>query len=303
MSRRRLRDRLTVCAYSLLARVAQRIPARLGYPACDRLGDLLWLANRPARRAVAANLRRVIGSPGRRHRHAVRDAFRQGIRAYYDTLRLPALSCAELIDLVPLQGREHLDAALAAGRGAILVGAHLSGTPLGGPGVAVRGYPVHVVVEPVDPPALLDLFVRVRSVYGVRAVPLGPRLVPDLLAALRRNEVVALIVDRDVPLPGGGGSSVAIVPFFGAPARMPVGPALLAMRSGAPVLPALAVRRADDRVVGIIEPPISLAPRGDRRADVAAMTEAVAARLEYYIGRHPEQWAVFQPVWGEDVGA
>ena len=116
----------------------------------------------------------------------------------------------------------------------------------------------------------------------------------ELLAALRRNEVVGLIVDRNLT------ESAVTVPFFGAPARLPGGPALLAIRSGAPILAGIAVRRPDGRFEGVIEPPIDVARSGNARRDVEAITGAIAARLEYYIRRHPEQWTVFQPVWGDE---
>ncbi len=270
---------------------AASVPPGLAYPALDRIGDLVFDLDRTARAAVAANLLRIMGSADRRWRRSVREVFRHGTRNYYDTFRIPALSAAEIRQLVPVGGLEHLDAALAAGRGAILVGAHLSSLALGGQAVAARGYAVSVAVEPIDPPELLALLSRVRTGVGVRLVPLGPGLVAQLLGALRRNEVVALIVDRDV-----AGSGI-LVPFFGIPARLPSGPALLALRSDAPILPAIMTRQPDGTFRGVVEPPIPVCRTGATRADVATIMRAIAARLEYYIARHPEQWTVFQPVW------
>jgi lauroyl/myristoyl acyltransferase len=246
--------------------------------------------NRPARRAVEANLLRVIGRRGRRWHLAVRGAFRHGARNYYDTLRIPSLTAGEIAALVPVRGWEHLDAALAAGTGAILVGAHLSSIALAAQTIAARGHTIHIVVEPVRPPELLQLLIDLRSGVGLHLVPLGPRLGVELLAALRRNEVVGLIVDRDV-----AGTGIC-VPFFGEPTRLPSGPAMLALRSGAAILPVVVVRRAA-RIEGLIEPPIPIVRGAGAREDVRAITRAVTARLEYYIGRHPEQWTVFQPVW------
>jgi lauroyl/myristoyl acyltransferase len=257
----------------------------------DAIGDLAFRLNRDARRAVEENLLQVLGRPDRRWRWAVRAAFRHGARNYYDTFRIPTLTAADIRRLVPVDGREHLDRALAGGRGAILVGAHLSSLAIGGQAVAARGYRVNAVVEPVDPPELLRFLSRLRAGVGVRAVPLGPRLTSQLLAALRRNEVVGLIVDRDVA------SSGIPVPFFGRPARLPPGPALLSLRGGAPILPAIIVRRPDGSFAGLVEEPVCVPRVGTLRADVSAITRAVTARLEYYIGKYPEQWTVFQPVW------
>ncbi len=282
---------LMYLACRLALPLARRAPPPLAYPVLDRLGDLLWLANRPTRRTVEANLQHVIGGRGPRWRRAVREAFRHGARNYYDTFRIGQLTAAEIAELVPTTGWEHLDQALTAGRGAILAGAHLSSVGLGGQSVAAQGHLVHVPVEPIEPPELLRLLTRARSGLGVRLVPLGPGLTGELLAALRRNEIIALMVDRDI-----SGSGV-LVPFFGAPARLPAGPATLALRSGAPVLPAFTIRRPDGRFEGVVEPPIPVVRSGKLRADVERTTRMIAARLEYYIGGHPEQWTMFQPVW------
>lgn len=290
----RLRGLLTYQSIRLASPIAGLVPPRIAYPVLDRVGDLIWLLNRPARRAVESNLLRVIGRRGPRWRRAVRGAFREGARSYYDTFRIPALTRAEIVELVTGHGWEHLDRALAAGRGAIVATAHLSGLGLGGQAIAARGHRVNVAVELIEPPELLRLLSRVRTGLGVQPVPLGPRLGTELLAALRRNEVVVLTVDRDV---AGSGISV---PFFGAPARLPAGPALLAIRSGAPIVPAVVVRRSDGRFDGFVEGPIPIARSRDRRADVEQATRAITARLEYYIGSHPEQWTVFQPVWTMD---
>ena len=270
------------------------VPPALAYAILDRVGDAVRLLNRPARRAVGANLLRVIGAPDEQWQRAVRGVFRAGARNYYDTLRVPHLTPSEVTAMVPVRGWEHLDAALAGGRGAILVGAHLSSLALTTQVFAAHGYTVHVAVEPIEPPELLRLLTRLRAGRGMHLVPLGPRLGTQLAAALRRNEAVGLIVDRDV-----SGSGV-LVPFFGAPARLPSGPALLALRTGAPILPAVAVRRRDDHFAGLIEAPIPAERTGDTRADVERITGAIAARLEYYIGRHPEQWTVFQSVWDSE---
>ncbi|MBA2448290.1 MAG: hypothetical protein H0V51_09725, partial [Chloroflexi bacterium] len=125
----------------LAVALAGRVPPAVAYPILDRLGDLLWLLDRPARRAVEGNLRRVLGGRGPRWRWAVRGVFRHGARGYYDTFRLPRLSAAEILALVPVRGWEHLDGALARGAGAIIVTAHMSSVGLAAQSIAARGHP------------------------------------------------------------------------------------------------------------------------------------------------------------------
>lgn len=278
-------------ALLLVSLVARRVSPQAAYPVCDLLGDLAWLAARGPRRAVESNLRRVLGSAGPPPQRMVRAVFRHGARAYYDTFRIPATPSPELERLVEAEGWEHLDAALAAGRGAILVGAHLGSVSLTGQLVALRGYPLVAVVEPLRPEALYRLMARVRGAGGARLLPLSPTVGRELIAALRRNEVVALIADRDV------GQTGIRVPFFGESASLPSGPAVLSLRTGAPMLIAVALRQAAGRFRGVIEPPLEARRSGAFRQDVEAMTRRIAARFEYYIGQDPTQWTVFQPIW------
>src|SRR5215208_2293532 len=124
--------KLLYVGYLLAGVLARAVPPAVAYPILDLVGGLLWRVNRSARRAVEANLGQVIRDRGPRWRGAVRDVFRHGARNSYDTFRIPRLTPSELDRLVPIRGWEHLDAALAEGRGAILVGAHLSSLAVGG---------------------------------------------------------------------------------------------------------------------------------------------------------------------------
>jgi len=268
----------------------------------DRLADVVRLAAPGARRAVAANLAQVrggqaFGGRGRRHAWAVRGVFRHVLRNYYDTFRLPALSDAAVRAFVDIDGLEHLRAALALGRGAILVSAHVSSVAFAVQALALAldGHPGIVAVEAVEPPELLDVLRRARSSHGWRCRALGPGLAGELAAALGRNEVVCLVADRDI---GGAGM---VLDFFGRPARLPTGPALLALRTGAPVVPASVSRRPDGRLNGRIGPPLPATRTAYWRADVAEITRRITAHLEYHIGRFPEQWTVLQRIWEHDV--
>jgi phosphatidylinositol dimannoside acyltransferase len=282
-----------VAAYRLAIALAGRVPPRVAYPILDAAGDLLRRASPGGRAAVADNLAHVLGGRGPRHARAVRLAFRHALRNYYDTFRLPAMTLDEIADFVPIDGDEHVRAALARGNGAICVTAHVSSLVVGAQALAQRFGGATVAVEPLDPPELLDVISAARGSHSLRMAPLGPTLAVELGAALRRDELVFLAVDRAF------GAATVPVPFFGAPAHIPSGPALLALRTGAAIIPAFVSRRADGRLQGVVHPPIPLTPSGNLRADVARITADIARRLEYHIGKHPEQWTVLQRVWGD----
>jgi len=286
---RRLRVRLLLGLLRGLGWLAGAVPRQQALPLV-RAGGRLWYRLAPAARAaVQANLRHVL-------RRApppslVRAVFEAGALNYWDTFALPHLSREQILDLVDIDGVEHLDQALAGGHGAILASAHLGSISLVGQIVPMLGYPLTGLLEPIEPPELYAFITAQRQTFGARLLPVGPSAVRELIAALRRNEVVGLVTDRDVT---GSGPSVAL---FGAPTSFPDGAAAIALRTGAPILPAVAMLRPDGRFVAVIEPPLPLPASGDRHQDVLALTQAVAGRLEYHIASHPEQWTVFQKRW------
>ena len=283
---------MRVDCFHLLTTVAAALPPRLGYAVADRVGDLWYLAAPRARAAVAANLRHVLGGQPADQR-LVRQVFRHGARNYYDTLRIPALSPETLQAWFRVDGWDHLDRARAAGQGAILVGAHLSSVALAGQLVVLRGYPLVAVVEPTRPRWLFTIVTRFRAARGARLLPLSPGVLGELSLALRRNEIVGLVADRDVV-----GTGVP-VQFFDAPAAIPQGPAVLALRTGAPLLISVVLRQSHGHFRGVIEPPLAVHRSGNTRRDIAALTRQIVMRFEYYIRRNPDQWTVFQPIWPE----
>jgi KDO2-lipid IV(A) lauroyltransferase len=145
-------------------------------------------------------------------------------------------------------------------------------------------------METVDYPPLQSWFERTRGSLGVRIVGLREAR-RALQAALRAGEYVGIVGDRDI---AGGGIEV---PFFGAPAPLPIGPALLALETGAEIAVVGVRRLPDGRVAGRLIP-IEIAANGSRRERIAATLRAEAAALEDLIADAPEQWsAVFFPIW------
>ena len=154
-----------------------------------------------------------------------------------------------------------------------------------------------MVVERVDPPELFEWFASLRARLGMTVVPLGPEAGRAILRALGRNDIVCLLSDRDI---GGGGVEVEL---FGERTRLPAGPATLAIRTGATLLPvAVYFTSKVDGHLGVIRPPLPIERRGSLREDVARITQDLAGELEVLIRRAPEQWHLFQPNWPSDPG-
>ncbi|MEA2702178.1 MAG: phosphatidylinositol dimannoside acyltransferase [Actinomycetota bacterium] len=217
----------------------------------------------------------------------VRGAFASYGRYWMESFRLSSLDPATVAERFSIEGLGHIEAARAIGKGAILAIPHLGGWEVGGAWFVRRGFPLTVVVEPVEPPELFAWFVKLRESFGFKVIPLGPRAGMAVVRALRANQVVALLADRDI---GGGGVDVE---FFGETTKLPGGPATLARRTGAPLLPT-AIYFDGRGHHAVVRPPVPL------DGSVGELTQRLAAELEKLIRRAPEQWHLFQPNWPSD---
>ncbi len=293
-----LAAKIVYAAYRSGGALAQRLPFPVAGTLARRVGRALMVAMPGRRRMVARHMRRVYGpalSP-RELRRAVRAVFDSYARYWLETFRLPR-ETPETIDAgVRIEGLEHLDAATADGSGVVLAAPHLGGWDLGGAWLAQHGYRPVAVVEELEPPELFDWFVAWRRRLGVDIVPVGPAAGTAVLQAVKNGQAVSLISDRDIL-----GSGVE-VEFFEETTSLPGGPATLALRTGAPVLPVAIYFEDDGGHVGVVRPPLVVERRGRFRDDVTRITQDLARELETLIRRAPEQWHLMQPNWPSDPG-
>jgi KDO2-lipid IV(A) lauroyltransferase len=278
--------------------VARVVPAFFAEGLAVPIGFGASFANAERRATVERHMRRVNPSwSDRRVRQAVHQAFDSYVRYWIESLRLPSLSARTVESGFTLDGFHHISDAIDRGTGAMLALPHLGGWEWAGRWLVDTGYRVTVIVERIDPPELFDWFVAWRRDLGMNVVPLGPDAGRAALAALRANEVVCLLCDRDIQ---GGGVEVE---FFGERTTLPGGPATLAMRTGAPIVPVGVYFTG--RVNGhhaVVRPPVACERQGKLRDDVARVTQALAGELELLIRQAPEQWHLFQPNWPSDPG-
>jgi lauroyl/myristoyl acyltransferase len=287
-----LKTRLLILALEALSALTAVIPrARVADPLCRLVGLVWYLAAPAGRAAVRANLRHVLGREP--SRHEVSRVFQYGALNYWDTFAIPHVSHAELLKLVDIHGVEHIAAARALGKGVVVGSAHLGSVAFVGQFLPALGYPTVGLIEPLASPEVFDFFARMRRAQGARLLAASTGALREMLLALRRNEVVGLVTDRDV---SGSGP---LVRFFDALTHFPDGGAALSVRTGAPFITAVSVRKANARFDCLIEPLPAVAMTGDTKQDVLALTQALARRLEYHVANHPEQWTVFQKRWPE----
>jgi lauroyl/myristoyl acyltransferase len=304
-------QRLRAALLGIVSGLACRLPERPLLALADVVG-WLWYRLAPARAAQARrNLERVVreldrrGTDDPRIRAAVADpralerlvrsAFRHNARYYLEVLRVPGLTPAIFNERVIVETPSAVEAAFAGGP-VIFVSAHLGPIELPGVYLAHRSGRTFVApMEAVDDPALQGWFERTRGSLGVRIVGLRAAR-RALLAELKAGGQVGIVGDRDIT---GGGLET---PLFGVPAPMPIGPALLAIESGAPIYVVGVRRLADGRVAGGLIP-VPVASEGSRRERIAATLQAEAKAFEELISAAPDQWsAVFFPIWPDLAG-
>ena len=302
-ARRRSR---AVDAIRLGQALSAHLPAPVGRGLAEGVG--VALSRRPfgrawdaRRRLLARHLARVLEDQAppvgsRRMGRLVDEAIASYARYWAESLRIPSLSREQLIAGVDYDGYEHIAAGRDAGRGTILVLPHLGGWEWAGTQLAAIGHPVSVVVERLEPPELYEWFVSFREKLGMNVIPIGPSAASRCAAALADNHLLCLLSDR---LVAGTGVEAE---FFGEKTLLPAGPATLALRTGAALLPAgVYFEPRTDHHLGVILPALDTARRDGLRADVQRITQEVAAAFETLVRRAPTQWHLLQPNWPSDT--
>jgi KDO2-lipid IV(A) lauroyltransferase len=279
--------------------IVRNLPPGAAY-ALAELAGTAWHRFAPDRRAlVAANLARVCAatgrpSSGRALRHLVRRAFVEHARYYVELLRTPGYRPERIDETVWVANWLELERLLRA-HGTVLVSAHLGNFEPMGVFFAAHGFTPVAPIEEIEPRELFEFLLRRRGGgRGVEVVPLS-RARRRMLSVLKAGGIAGLVADRDL---AGDGLPVTM---FGHPTTIPTGPATLAVLTGSPLVAGRCLRIGPDKFEGSAEV-IDVERTGNRRADVEALTRAMAAALERHIGEAPEQWfAAFQPYW-PDLG-
>jgi KDO2-lipid IV(A) lauroyltransferase len=236
------------------------------------------------RRVTLDNLRLALGDSydEAERRRLGRAAYEHLGTSLMEFLGLGRRDPAWLRDQVEVVGREHAEAALAAGRGAIAASAHYGNWEICSAGGAAHGLPVTFVVAPLRNAAVDDLVQRMRRRAGIEVLPRGMAL-RRLRGALEANRLVAFMCDQDARRRG------VFVPLFGVPASTPKGGAQIAVRTGVPFLPVVNRRLPSGRHRVQFFPPL-VPPPGDEETQVRALLAAFNRWLEDIVRQDPRQY-------------
>jgi KDO2-lipid IV(A) lauroyltransferase len=284
-----------LAAFRIGSSLARALPSPVTRGLARAIGAGVALPPTERRLLVMRNLRRADPTlRGAALRRATQRCFESYARYWVESFRLPELSPPELDAGIVAEGYEHIQAAFDRGTGPILVLPHLGGWEWAGFWLAqVKQVPITVVVERLEPPSVFDWFVEFRSRLGMNVVPLGPDAGRAVIRALKDCHVVALLSDRDIT---GSGIDVE---FFGERTTLPAGPATLAIRTGAPLLPTATYFEGRQHRC-VVRPPLTVDRTASLRADVTRLTQSMASALEDLIRVAPEQWHLMSPNWPSD---
>lgn len=262
------------------------VPAAAGRRIGAALGDLVFDVTRLRRSVVEDNLATTLGqfADARSLSRLAREVYRQLGTTLIEYGRVRRMTRERIESLVTVRGFDHLIASHEAGHGTILLTGHFGNWELLGAVVALRGHPVRFVAKPQRNP-LVDRFLqRTRSHLATGVVLTGGPGVREILRTLRRNELIGMLADQDAG-PGG-----LFLDVLGRTASVQTGPALFAVRSGAPILPCYIVRRDDGRHDVTFEEAITADPAAPEKEEIERLTRAYTASLERRIMRHPANW-------------
>lgn len=291
--RRLLTGHATDWAYAAGWRVVRAMPEFAARNVFD--AGAHYAARRGGPEQLRKNLARVIGvRPADVPDSLMRASLESYARYWREAFRLPTMNHRKVARQIDnsFRGLDHLDAALAAGRGVVLALPHSGNWDMAGMWLAQTHGTFTTVAERLKPESLYRRFIEYRERLGFEVLPLSGGGKPPfevLCERLRANRVVCLMAERDLTRSG------VEVNFFGEPTRMPAGPAKLAIETGAALLPAHCWFERNGwgfRVYPALD---------CTSGDVGAIIQALADRFAANIAEHPADWHMLQPQWLADL--
>jgi KDO2-lipid IV(A) lauroyltransferase len=265
------------------------LPERLGLALGRRIGDVLWWLLPRRRRVALDNVERSFGQQisFQDRRRLARRSFQHVGMTVIEACRYFFRPTGMLLARVRTEGMEHLRAAAGRGQGVLVLTAHYGNWELLAAAHGLSGLPLSIVMRPLDHPLLNDLAVRFRRRSGAELI-VKRQAVREIMQALRRRRMVGILLDQNATRSEG-----VFVPFFGMLASTSKGLAVLALRTGAPVVPVFLRREPGGGHCLEVAPEVPVPSDGD----VVAFTESFTRAIEAAIRRAPEQWLWMHARW------
>jgi KDO2-lipid IV(A) lauroyltransferase len=285
-----VKDNLSAYAYFAGWRIVRWLPERTAYRLAYAVADFLTKRNGKNVSRLRSNLQRT--QPNMTELDSdqlVFNAMRSYMRYWCDTFRFPDWSTQRVRETVTVKNEHLLLDAIAAKTGVIVCLPHAGNWDHAGAYFCAKGIHLVTVAEHLKPEKLFLKFLSYRQAMGMEVLPLDGRVLGTLAQRLRQGALVALVADRDLSRSG------IDVTFFGGPARMPAGPALLAMKTSAPLITAFV--SYTDSGIHIDFNEVAIPNSGSDEDRVLEVVQIMAKQFEDGISRHPQDWHMLQRIW------
>ena len=271
-------------------RILRWLPEKFVYAIAYRLADFATKKNAKSVQRLRSNLARTQKDITDLDLELlVYKAMRSSARYWCDTFRLPDWSMQRIQGTVTATNEHLLLDAIASNKGAVVTVTHAGNYDHAAAYFCSKGAKIVTVAERLKPEALFKKFMAYRETFGMESLPIDGRVIPTLMQRIRQGGIVALAADRDLSRTGIN------VTFFDGPARMPAGPALLAIRTSVPLIYA-AISYTDSGIHIEFElVPISMT--GTETERIAATVQNNANLFEQGISRYPHDWHMLQRIW------
>jgi KDO2-lipid IV(A) lauroyltransferase len=283
-------DAVVAFAYLVAWKVVRWLPERSAYQLFNALGKRLTKRRGKSVLRLRSNLNQVKPEISESDMdRLLEQAMQSYLRYWCDTFRFPDWSPQRIMQTVTMTDEHLLLDAIAAQTGVIVALPHAGNWDHAGAYFCGKGVKLVTVAERLKPEALFKRFLRYREAIGMEVLPLDGRVIATLAKRLRSGGLVALVADRDLSKTG------ISVNFFDHIARMPAGPALLALNTGAPLLTAYVSYTPSGIHIDFQE--VSMPVAGSQSEKVLAIVQECADNFAAGIAQHPEDWHMMQQIW------
>ncbi|MBU3734451.1 MAG: phosphatidylinositol mannoside acyltransferase [Candidatus Planktophila sp.] len=285
-----MKENISALIYFAGWRIVRWLPEEAAYKTFFKVADLLVKRNGKSVQRLRSNLARTQSNLTSLDLEIlVVDAMRSYMRYWCDTFRFPDWSQQRVVDTVSVTNEHLLMNAVAARTGVIVALPHAGNWDHAGAYFCAKGVRLVTVAERLKPEKLFLKFLSYRQSMGMEVLPLDGRVLDTLTKRVNEGALVALVADRDLSRSGIN------IDFFGGPARMPAGPALLALKTKAPLITAF-VSYTDDGI-HIEFNTVVLPEAGDESEMVQEIVQTTAQLFESGIKKAPQDWHMLQRIW------
>jgi Kdo2-lipid IVA lauroyltransferase/acyltransferase len=283
------------CSYAwtagLVSHSIARLPRKVALAAGATLGSLAFRCASRERELACRHLALSLDiQDAREIERLARQCFQNLGKNIVEFMQFPRMSPKRIHQIVAFEGKEHIDAALATGHGAIILTGHFGNWELLAASIVANGYTLRPLARKLRSERLDALLNNYREKAGYVSID-RDRAIRGALSCLKRNELLGILADVDTQLDG------VFVDFFGRPAHTLYSPVAIALKTGAAVLPTFIIRQSDDSHRAVVNPPLILQQTGDRQQDLVVNTQKFTKIIESYVQIYPLQWIWMHERW------